>query len=294
MTKEDLRFHITAWPGVVVPIPRVLKVAPHRTPEEFVLYERFSRRGLAIEPLEMNTSNKGEFYETQPVAPELHVRELLQLDTGDLDAVLGFVAAHGRIARRVWPGFYNKLTGPSGEIDLDVPDDPRAELHVMEIRHWLLAAQAITRHWLLHVTGDSPSTAWQDAGADLAYLVGESVDDHVAWRWFAHFLNTGLEAFPMHVRVEVPPKDDWAFKMTAGPAIPDLYSAICLQLANDMAEGVVYRVCANEPCRRHFVRQLGGAVHGQYRTEGVMYCTISCAKAQAQRQYRRRNRKESQ
>jgi hypothetical protein len=41
-------------------------------------------------------------------------------------------------------------------------------------------------------------------------------------------------------------------------------------------------------CGRRFVRQEGGAVHGQSRMTGVMYCSRTCAKAVAQRRYRSR------
>ena len=70
-----------------------------------------------------------------------------------------------------------------------------------------------------------------------------------------------------------------------------LYSILCLELFNHMAEASEYRVCANETCGRFFVRQSGRALHGQHRSKGVKYCSAECAKAQAQRQYRRRNRK---
>jgi hypothetical protein len=67
-----------------------------------------------------------------------------------------------------------------------------------------------------------------------------------------------------------------------------LYEVVALKLAKgDWAlaqrENAAYRVCANEPCQRMFVRQAGRAQHGQHRTRGVRFCSSTCARAQSQR-----------
>lgn len=70
----------------------------------------------------------------------------------------------------------------------------------------------------------------------------------------------------------------------------DLYPICALELYKHVIEAAEYSVCQNEACRRLFVRQQGRAQFGQHRTRGVLYCTSSCARAQAQRAYRRRQR----
>ncbi|MET7780083.1 hypothetical protein ABZT28_30745 [Streptomyces sp. NPDC005388] len=73
---------------------------------------------------------------------------------------------------------------------------------------------------------------------------------------------------------------------------PTVYSVCFLQLYNHLAEGAIVRRCANEPCGRAFVRQRGRAEYGQHRTTGVKYCSRECARAQAQRELRRRRKQE--
>lgn len=88
----------------------------------------------------------------------------------------------------------------------------------------------------------------------------------------------GMEAFtPVLIRAEEIPFQDIS-----------LYQLCCLELFNHIIEEAPYRRCANEACERFFVRQRGRSVHGQHRTSGVKYCSAECARAQAQRAYRRR------
>jgi hypothetical protein len=75
---------------------------------------------------------------------------------------------------------------------------------------------------------------------------------------------------------------------TPAPADVTLFEVLALELFRHIAENASYKRCANESCGRTFVRQDGGAVHGQSRMTGVLYCSRLCANAVAQRRYRRR------
>jgi hypothetical protein len=61
-----------------------------------------------------------------------------------------------------------------------------------------------------------------------------------------------------------------------------------LEIFRHVVEDASYKRCENENCRAPFVRQEGGAQHGQSPRTGVKYCSRLCAKATAQRTHRRR------
>lgn len=71
-----------------------------------------------------------------------------------------------------------------------------------------------------------------------------------------------------------------------------VYNAAAAQLANDVYSGATLQTCQNETCRRPFTKQRGRAEYGAYRSKGVLYCSNNCSLAQAQRELRRRRRKE--
>jgi hypothetical protein len=82
--------------------------------------------------------------------------------------------------------------------------------------------------------------------------------------------------------------------LSEGDDTPSLYHpgslwfVLCLELFNHIVDNSHYRLCHNKTCGRLFVLQEGRAAHGQHRTRGVKYCSADCARAQAQREYRRR------
>ncbi|MBO0767555.1 MAG: hypothetical protein J2O48_02600 [Solirubrobacterales bacterium] len=102
------------------------------------------------------------------------------------------------------------------------------------------------------------------------------------WERFAEAVLAGVGAVRLQVRYHPDKTAD-----TVSPAPVDLYTAACIQIHNFIARGEHARACANETCGRTFIHQQGGARQQQYRTD-AKYCTPHCARAQANREWRRR------
>ena len=86
------------------------------------------------------------------------------------------------------------------------------------------------------------------------------------------------------------PADSMTVLPTRDPENAPLYAVCALELFNHIADNAEYHECANERCKRTFVHQQGRSEKGQRRNTGVIYCTPECARATAQREYRRRRR----
>lgn len=97
--------------------------------------------------------------------------------------------------------------------------------------------------------------------------------------------------FDPYASLPAPSKDaiDW-WRLGGDDGRPDLLDVLAFQLYNDIARGANYSRCASETCGRLFALQLGRSEYGQHRTRGVKYCSKNCARAQANREYRRRKR----
>jgi hypothetical protein len=113
-------------------------------------------------------------------------------------------------------------------------------------------------------------------------------DPEDLYAFLGEFLSAGLRAF--HARPHIyrgegnsSEEKEW------GSESASLYGALCLQLANHISENADYRTCLR--CGRLFYRQRGRARFGQHHTKGdapPLYCSWSCAHAEAQAKYKRR------
>jgi hypothetical protein len=235
-----------------------------------------------------------------PLPDELYLRELFELDVTDPEALADFTRSWGLLtelgdevfallprSETRWRPFSAVAEAGTSfalrtkRLPAYVVDAQAAALHVRPLR-------AVVRQWQARDDGDDAiGDCWIDEG------LTRPVDVDDAWRRFEDHLNSGLRPFQVHVRAA----ERW--RRAAGGAVfgvptVNAYSAMCLQLANHIAEDATYRRCENETCGQIFYRQRGRAgPAGQYRTEGVIYCSKSCAHSQAQRALRRRNRKGS-
>jgi hypothetical protein len=204
---------------------------------------------------------------------EVVIRELLELDLGDAEALAAFVDTFGLIVR------------PAGEIGIPTWFIQADTVKVEDVRYWLDLIARASRHWLLSQTGGDVREAWE----------AHNLDESEAWQRFVTVVNWGLSgAYSTRLELHVEEVADLWDEYHIGIPRPDLFEALCLQLHQLVVADLPVRTCANETCGRAFVRQRGTAEYGQYRTKGVQYCSRPCAKAQMQRAYRRRQRKDGQ
>jgi hypothetical protein len=224
----------------------------------------------------------------QPIPDELVQQGLFDLDTDSPERVAEFVARHGVITKplRDWFEWWLPLNIPPERPNLDTTG-------AMGVMHWsecalaLRVARALARHWIAYKYRRSLSKAWAKEG--LADFAGHKPQN--AWAAFGERLNLGLREY--RARVEIGVRWSASESQTLFQPQVGLYSALCLQMLNIITEDLPPRECGNENCAHYFVRQQGTAAYGQYRMKGVLYCSQSCAKAHANREYRRRQRQEA-
>ncbi|MFF7366018.1 hypothetical protein [Streptomyces sp. NPDC008125] len=222
----------------------------------------------------------------------------MELDPADLDAIAAMMRTYGH------------LGGSVGSLSLDVKDheyymELESKLHPQHgpfafhgelATLFVSAAQDAIRTWLAlgHEGGldalvdaevsEEELADWQAANShmeeiwprDLPHMREEVLSLKISN--LTATLNSALERFSIGIG-------------SLEDRYPTLLAVAFLQLYNHLAEDATIRECASETCRRAFVRQRGRAEYGQNRTTGIKYCTRECARAQAQRELRRRRKR---
>jgi hypothetical protein len=148
-----------------------------------------------------------------------------------------------------------------------------------DARWWLKTARALAGVWSRATLGEDPSDAWAAEGLPAAR-------ESDCWPRFTEALNVGLTPLRAHIEHAAPLGDGGSFLF--GLPQVGLYSAVCRQIFNLVVQQPAARHCENATCGRVFVHQLGGSKYGQHRSKGLRFCSPSCARAETQRQYRRR------
>lgn len=247
--------------------------------------------------------------ERRQAPSELHLFEFADVDVSDPEALAWFSRAWG--LPMDWSGSFDDVVTRSDDMGrvsymqdltavaqaLDVEPPPFSDdgdvlrphrhklraVHHVEVALRVLLIRTYAKHLLAHSTTGEVAPVWQEALSALPSWIQQADQPEVrAWAIFADSLNDGLK--PFQVRVTVPDWEDSRY--------PTSYEVACLAIYNDLASAAPYRVCASETCRRVFTRQRGRSQHYS-RSEGVAYCSPLCARAQAQRERRRRLRAES-
>ncbi len=278
------RFRIIAWPGPTVPEPPVHPWTGDVIEDEFLTYRA---KGAPKE-----------------LPDEFVLRELLDIDVDNSAAIIEFTEQWGLLTS-LTPGAGSQpdpfallprhetergetdramraltdLTARTGANPYYTVPHAAAALHLRVMR-------ALTRQWIAAQQGDDDEAV---LGAWAAEGLTEPPSLEDAWRRWEEHLNTALRPFQVSVHVAV--HDDGSTR-AEGVLTPNTYAAMALQLANLVAENAALSICSNDACARVFSRQRGRAEFGQHRTRGVLYCSPTCARAQAQRAYRRRKREE--
>jgi hypothetical protein len=260
----------------------------------------------------------GKSWTDTDLPAEVYLRHAHDVDLGSIEALADFVGRYGSPGWWPWrelPRSFSvdhtvgadrlkRVTDLAAEIkqrrrsyrgddalDIDLDDDTDLnvanEVHVEEVRLYLSLVRNLTLLWRW-VKGDI--SADEVAGAWTKNLLVPPLERReTAAKVLVDFVNAALAR--QTVRLElVDPQDNGRkpHPRYGSPILTSTYEAMILQLNNHIAEGAKYLVCANETCERLFVRQDSDEAYLRKRLSDVKYCTISCANAQKQREYRRR------
>lgn len=228
-----------------------------------------------------------------PLPPDFVFQELLFLrlqtakDVHDMTLVWGLAGGTGIYT---FKHLDDVLTPPPREVVADLERWQRegrfSLVHPQAVLFHLQVLRALARHTLAYLDGGDDAavvSAWESEGFEVAGV-------RAAWDMWKGVLNAGLAPFQMHVRVS----DDFD-ELFAVEGV-NLFNLACLQMARYVAMEAELKRCANDRCRKPFSVQRGRARddYGQHRSRGVRYCSKLCAKAQSERDRRRRRAVQAQ
>ncbi|MFI6448533.1 hypothetical protein [Kitasatospora sp. NPDC050543] len=282
----DPRFRPTLWPGTVIPAPPLEPFTGVWVEGDWILWKPGPRRGQ--QPIEL--------------PEDFYLREFMDLSADDLEGIAEVFRTYGALFHL-----------SNDDLDLRSHSDEELEriraipeagfddqpypfgVHREQVRLHVETAQAAITTWLAcqREGGLEELVAPEVTEETLASIQAENAHQNEVWPPSLDYLRNLL----IELRVQ-------ELKTVLGAALsrfsvgigglsdryPTVHSVAFLQLYNHLAEGAAVRTCANHNCGRDFVRQRGRANYGQHRTTGIKYCSRECARAQAQRDLRRRRR----
>jgi hypothetical protein len=275
----DPRFRPTLWPGTVIPPSPLITMPDAEVDGDWIVWGWPQRKRCPVH-----------------LPDDFYLREFMSLAPDDLETAAQLMRTYGILFEFGQADLEEEVREANPNIPSDPPDETTSGFHREDVRLHIEVAQATIKTWVALQTLGGIETL---VGAELsdehfrlfldrnpmvreengweefkAFMVGDRVGDLIAT------LNAALSSMSPGI-IQDP-------RLTS-PRLT-IYSACFLQLYNHMCEQAVVRRCANEPCQQPFVRQRGRSLYNQHRTEGIKYCSRECARAQAQRELRRRRK----